>query len=554
MRIKLAPRTPSAYGYPLLLKQLLHTPLAWSPDQEIVYRDRSRYTYRDLLGRIGRLANGLASLCVSAGETVAVLDWDSHRYLECFFAVPMMGAVLHTVNVRLSQEQLLYTINHAEDDVLLVNSDFLPIVEAVADRFEKPKKLVLLTDERTAPPRSPLPFSAEYEELLARSSPDCDFPDFDEGACATLFYTTGTTGLPKGVCFSHRQLVLHTLAGMAAYGIPRSQGRLHRDDVYMPITPMFHAHAWGVPYMATAMGVKQVYPGRYDPAELLALKAREGVTFSHCVPTILDMVLSHPTAASVDLSGWKVITGGSVLPAPLCKRAMERGIDIWSGFGMSEMCPTACQSQLDTAMLSKDPDGQAEVRCKGGRPVPLVQMRIVDPDLKDLPHDGKVTGEVVYRAPWATQGYLKDAESSEKLWLGGYLHTGDVACIDGTGFVKVSDRLKDVIKTGGEWVSTLDLEAALARHPGVREVAVVGVPDAKWGERPLALVVLGDPRAGPGEEELRAYVREQAEKGVVSRYGVPDRILFVGEIDKTSVGKVDKKVLRERYKARGTDG
>ena len=283
--------TPSAYSYPLLIKQLLHTPLASAPDQEIVYADKQRYTYRDFARRLGRLANGLKRCGVEMGTTVAVMDWDSHRYLECFFAVPMIGAVLQTVNVRLSPEQILYTLNHAGAEVLLVNREFLPILAQIRADLMSVKTFVLLSDDD-----APLPegFAAEYESLLASSPEEYDFPDFDENTRATTFYTTGTTGLPKGVYFSHRQLVLHTLAVSAALGLAPVQGRFHRDDVYMPLTPMFHVHAWGIPYVATMAGVKQVYPGRYQPTTILELIEREKVSFSHCVPTILHMLLSSP--------------------------------------------------------------------------------------------------------------------------------------------------------------------------------------------------------------------------------------------------------------------
>ncbi|MBE0617763.1 MAG: AMP-binding protein, partial [Proteobacteria bacterium] len=322
-------KAPSAYAYPLLIRHLLHAPLAHAPDQEIVYRDLRRHSYRTFRERLGRLASALAGLGVKSGQTVAVMDWDSHRYLECFFAVPMMGAVLHTVNVRLSPEQILYTINHAEDDVLLVNAEFLPLVEAIRERIERPVTFVLLNDAPQAP-ASPVSFAGEYEALLARASADYAFPDFDENTRATTFYTTGTTGLPKGVYFSHRQLVLHTLTAAAALGSAGSQGRFHRDDVYMPITPMFHVHAWGLPYVATMLGVKQVYPGRYAPDTLLGLIQNERVTFSHCVPTILHMLLSSLALQGLDLSRWKVIIGGSALPRALAKRALDLGVDIFT--------------------------------------------------------------------------------------------------------------------------------------------------------------------------------------------------------------------------------
>jgi fatty-acyl-CoA synthase len=540
-------RTPSAYGYPLLVKHLLHTALATEPNREIVYRDLTRYDYRTLRQRIGKLASALALLGVEPGDTVAVLDWDSHRYLECYFAVPMMGAVLQTVNVRLSPEQILYTLNHARPTVVLVHADFLQVLEEIKDRIEPVKTYVLLTDAVDRPTTA-LAIAAEYEELLASGSAGYEFGDFDENTRATTFYTTGTTGLPKGVYFSHRQLVLHTLAGLAALGTAAAGQRFHRGDVYMPITPMFHVHAWGIPYMATVMGVKQVYPGRYAPDVLLRLIQTEKVTFSHCVPTILHMLLNCPGSQDVDLSGFKMIIGGSALSKGLARAALARGIDVFAGYGMSETCPILTIAQLTPEIAGRDADGQMEIRAKAGRPVPLVDLRIVDEEMRDVPRDGKAAGEVVVRAPWLTQGYLGDARSSEQLWRGGYLHTNDIASIDADDYVGITDRLKDVIKSGGEWISSLEIEDILSQHPAVSEAAVIGVPDERWGERPLALIVAKTDCANAiTEDDIKAHVQRYADKGVVSKWAVPSRVRSVSALDKTSVGKLDKKVLRQKY-------
>ena len=538
---------PSAYTYPLLIKHLLHTPLVHAPEQQIVYQGKYRYTYRDLRERIGRLASALAGLGVRHGSTVAVMDWDSHRYLECYFAVPMMGAVLQTVNVRLSPDQILYTLNHAKADVLLVHSDFVSMLEGIKDKLETVRKFVLITDgvERA---KVSVPNAIDYESIVGASSPEFSFPDFDENTRATTFYTTGTTGLPKGVYFSHRQLVLHTITALAALSSPASGQRFHRGDVYMPITPMFHVHAWGLPYIATVLGVKQVYPGRYLPDLLLELIQKEGVTFSHCVATIMHMILNAPAAREIDLSGWKVVIGGGALPQGLAKAAMERGIDIFTGYGMSETCPILSLAQIKPSTINLSTDQEVALRCKTGLPVPLVDLRLVDPDMRDVPRDGRATGEIVVRAPWLTQGYLSNPKASEELWAGGYLHTQDMANIDEEGYLQITDRLKDVIKTGGEWVSSLELESLISQHPGVSEVAVIGIKDEKWGERPMALVV---PKAGrvPSvtEEDIRMHLRGFSEKGVISKYAVPESVKFIETIDKTSVGKCDKKQLRKKY-------
>ena len=534
----------NAYHYPLLIKNLLHTPRATALDQEIVYRGQLRMTYRDFLGRLGRLANALTGLGVQQGQTVAVMDWDSHRYLECFFAVPMMGAVLQTVNVRLSPEQVVYTLNHAQADIILVNAEFLPLLESIKDQLETAKQFVLLNDEAAAP-ASAIAFAGEYEALLAAAAPEYEFPDFDENTRATTFYTTGTTGLPKGVFFSHRQLVLHTLATATQLcSAPRS-GRLHRDDVYMPITPMFHVHAWGLPYVATLLGLKQVYPGRYVPDTLAGLIRDEKVSFSHCVPTILHMMLTSATAAQVDFSGWTVIIGGSALPKGLAAAALDRGIDVFAGYGMSETCPILTLAQVPSDADLDDRALQADLRVRTGYPIPLVDLRVVNPDMADQPHDGQTAGEVVVRAPWLTQGYLHNPDASADLWAGGYLHTGDVGVIDAKGCLQVTDRIKDVIKTGGEWVSSLELESIISQHPAVSEAAVIGIKDEKWGERPYAMVVLKEGQTA-SVEDIKKHVQAAAEQGHISRYAIPDQISFVATLARTSVGKLNKVALRKQ--------
>jgi len=535
---------PSAYAYPLLIKQLLHTPLATNPRQEIVYADKRRYTYEELFRRINRLGNALSSLGVHGGNIVAVMDWDSHRYLECYFAVPMLGAVLQTVNVRLSPEQMLYTLNHGKAEVLLVNRDFLDVLERIRPDLTTVREFILLADDDTTLPAG---FVGEYEHLLAGCRDQFDFPDFDENTRATTFYTTGTTGLPKGVYFSHRQLVLHTLAVTGALALAPRQGGFHRDDVYMPLTPMFHVHAWGLPYVATLAGVKQVYPGRYVPENILKLIEREKVTFSHCVPTIMNMLLTAPYSSQVDLSKWKVLIGGSALTSALAQAALQRGIDIFAGYGMSETGPILTLAQLAPDAES-DTEHHIATRTLTGRPIPLVDLRTVDDHMQTLPRDGGSAGEVVVRAPWLTQGYLQNPDASELLWEGGWLHTQDVGHIDGRGYLQVTDRFKDVIKTGGEWISSLELEDILCRHPGVAEAAVIGIPDKDWGERPLALVVLKADFAGKVDmAEIQAYVRGFAELGRISRYGVPDRVEFVEALARTSVGKLNKRAMREQW-------
>jgi fatty-acyl-CoA synthase len=310
----------------------------------------------------------------------------------------------------------------------------------------------------------------------------------------------------------------------------------------MPITPMFHVHAWGLPYVATMLGAKQVYPGRYVPDTLLQLIRREDVTFSHCVPTILKMIVDRLVDTNTDLVRWKVVIGGSALPLPLARAAIARGIDVIAGYGMSETCPLLTLAHLPANTKHWDDDKRIAQRCRAGRPIPFVELRIVDPNMKDVPRDGVTPGEVVVRAPWLTQGYLEEPERSGELWRGGWLHTGDVGMIDADGYLKITDRIKDVVKTGGEWVSSLDIEDIILRMPEVSEVAVVGMPDERWGERPVAVVVKKG--AALTSEAIRAHVAGFAERGAISRYAVPERVHFVDAIPKTSVGKLDKKVIR----------
>ncbi len=534
-------KTQSAYSYPLLIKNLLYSPVVDTPRQEIVYRGEKRFTYEQFRRRVCRLANVLVELGVQPGDTIGVMDWDSHRYLECFFAVPMIGAVLHTVNVKLSPEQVLYTLNHAEDDYIFVNEEFLPLLEQIKARLDMVKGYVVLQDEYRQT-ETTVPLTGEYETLLAAAPEAHAFADFDENRRATTFYTTGTTGMPKGVFFSHRQLVLHTLATLSALSSAAKQGRFHREDVYMPITPMFHVHAWGFPYIATFTGVKQVYPGKYMPSNVLRLIAQEKVTFSHCVPTILHLLMNDPTFADTDLSAWKVVIGGAALPKALCRAYLRKGVDIFSGYGMSETCPVLSLAQVDEDDLSEEQE--IEIRCKTGRAIPLVDLRVVDTDMHDVGGDGRSVGEVVVRSPWLTQAYLKDKRNSELLWQGGYLHTGDVASIDDRAYVSITDRIKDVIKIGGEWISSLELEDVISQHPSVAEVAVVGKADEKWGERPLALVVA---KEKVGAKELVRHVQGFTDTGILNKQALLLKVELVDSIDKTSVGKIDKKLLREKY-------
>ena len=535
------------YNYPLIIKKLLKDPLIKSPEREIVYSDRHRYTYRDLNRRIAKLAAGLTELGASAGDTIAVFDYDSHRYLECFFAIPMIGAVLQTVNWRLSADQIAYTVNHAEAKIIIINADFMPILDEIYDRLETVKTVVVIA-ENVAASDTKIKMDAEFEEMMQSASESFDFPDLDENTKATTFYTTGTTGDPKGVHFTHRQLVLHTLAVAVEFGAFNTISRFRSNDVYMPMTPMFHVHAWGFPYVATLLGAKQIYPGQYEPEKLLKLIQTEGVTFSHCVPTILQMLLTSPSVKEVDLSGWKVVIGGARLPKGLARAARDLGVEISAGYGMSETGPVMTAATPKEGMLDWEGDRLLDIIIKTGKPIPLAEVEVVDAEGNILPHDGVSTGEVVMRSPWLTRTYFKAPDKTEELWRNGWLHSGDVGYIGEDGYLQITDRIKDVIKSGGEWVSSLDLENLLSQHEAVLESAAIGVPDEKWGERPLMIVTLKPEfQDKVGEADLKAFMKKGAEEGKLPKYGVPDRYVFTDAIPKTSVGKLDKKVLRKQY-------
>ncbi|MWV17656.1 long-chain-fatty-acid--CoA ligase [Pseudomonas sp. L-22-4S-12] len=542
LQTRVIPPADNAHEAPLLIKRLLLSGIRYEKTREIVYRDQMRYSYATFNERVARLANVLSAAGVKAGDTVAVMDWDSHRYLECMFAIPMIGAVLHTINIRLSAEQILYTMNHAEDKFVLVNSEFVPLYQSVASQLTTVEKTLLLTDG--AEKSAELPnLVGEYESLLAGASAQYDFPDFDENSVATTFYTTGTTGNPKGVYFTHRQLVLHTLAEASVLGSLDSVRLLGTNDVYMPITPMFHVHAWGIPYVATMLGIKQVYPGRYEPELLVQLWQKEKVTFSHCVPTILQMVLNAKAGQGLDFAGWKIIIGGSALNRALYEAAKARGIQLTAAYGMSETCPLISCAHINDELLAGSEDERTTYRIKAGVPVPLVEAAIMAADGRLLPADGETQGELVLRAPWLTQGYFREPEKGAELWEHGWLHTGDVATLDDFGFIDIRDRIKDVIKTGGEWLSSLELEDLISRHPAVREVAVVGIPDPQWGERPFALLVLREGQSLDARG-LKEHLKPFVEQGHINKWAIPSQIALVTDIPKTSVGKLDKKRIR----------
>nr|WP_317199332.1 fatty acid--CoA ligase [uncultured Psychrobacter sp.] len=542
---------PLAYDYPLIIKQLLNRAKTVSQDQEIIYADKARMTYADLFARINRLANVLADLNLKAGDVIAVMDWDTHRYLESYFAIPMSEYILQTVNVRLSPEKVLYTINHAKPKVLMVNSEFAALVKDYQFENSSIEHIIWLDDNGMTVEGvfgdNQSRVAGEYESLLEAASQEFDFPEFDENTIATTFYTSGTTGDPKGVFFSHRQLVLHSMAEAATLGmLPDKQG-VSYGDVYMPMTPMFHVHAWGFPFTATMVGLKQVYPGRYAPDTLLDLIINEKVSITHCVPTILQMVLGEAQERNASFNGLKMIIGGSKLTEGLAKSALAQDIEVYTGYGMSETAPliSLTEFSLDEPEMNEDED--VARRCMAGKPVLMVDAQVWSESNQSVGTGKDKTGELVLRAPWLTQSYFKNDDAGTELWENGYMHTQDIAYMRDDGYITITDRLKDVIKSGGEWISSLEIETILSLHPAVADVSVIGVRDKQWGERPMALIVLKPDASETSSDDIKAVAEQAVERGIIPKYGIPSEFKFVDDLPKTSVGKHDKKLMREQY-------
>jgi fatty-acyl-CoA synthase len=519
--------TDAAYYQPLLIRSIFESAMACGTNEQIVDRYDRRFGYTDFGHRVHALAAALSDRGVKAGDVVAVLDWDSPRYLEAYFAIPMMGAILQTVNPRLPAAHLNHALSSTGWHTLLCHADFMPLIANFGDATVLQPRIVILSEDEALD---------EYENLLARAKTDYSFVDIPENSVATLFHTSGTTGFPKAVSFTHRQLVLQTLATMGALGTQPHGQDLNCTDVYMPLTPMFHVHAWGLPYVATLMGLRQVYPGRYEPARIIDLKVREGVTFSHCVPTVLQMILD--ASGKQDFGNWKMVIGGSALPPALHLAAGTRGIRTFAGYGMSETGPLVSIARS----IGNDDNALLDL-VSAGHAVPLVTSRIMGPSGELIDHDGGAQGELQLRSPWLTGGYVDNDAASDELWRDGWLHTQDVASIGPNNRIIIRDRLKDLIKTGGEWVPSIAIEEILLEVDGVANAAAVGIADAKWGERPVAFFV---PRQSSNIDPLLLIeiIRDAVTAGRISRYAVPNALYRLENLPLTSVGKIDKVALR----------
>ncbi len=525
--------------YPLTLTHVLERAARQFADKAIVTRTpdgEHRYTYRDLRRRAARLAGALRALGVRPGDRVGTFAWNTYRHLELYLTVPAYGAVLHTLNIRLFPEQIAYIVNHAADSVVFVDDTLVPALEPLADRLGTVRAFVVMGD-------GPLPATRlapvhRYEDLLAAAPADFEFPRLDEWAAAGMCYTSGTTGNPKGVVYSHRALALQCLAQVAADAMALSEG-----DVVLPVVPMFHANAWGLPFSATMVGATQVYPGAQPTPDVIAdLVERHRVTVTGGVPTVLIGLLAAVEQTPRDLSSLRaLLCGGSAVPEALIEAYDRLGLTVVQAWGMTETAPLATVSKPLSRMRGWSEAERRAVRARQGTPVPFVELRVVDDAGRELPWDGKSVGELEVRGPWVTAGYHED-ERSRDAFHDGWFRTGDVATLDADGCVTITDRAKDVIKSGGEWISSVELENAIMAHPQVLEAAVIGLHHDRWQERPLACVV---PKPGqqPTKAAILAHLRDR-----VAKWWLPDDVVFVEALPKTSVGKIAKRELRERFR------
>jgi len=527
---------------PLNISAMLERAEMLFPKKEVVSRMKGgvvRHTYKEIGERTRRLANVLKNLGVEIGDRIGTLAWNHHRHLEAYFAIPSVGAVLHTINIRLSPQHISYIINHAEDKVLFIDEDFVPLIENIKNSIPHVKAFVIMTDSDVLPETSLQP-AYHYEDLLQSGDPNFPFlKEIDENSPAGMCYTSATTGNPKGVIYSHRGIVLHSLAlGLA------DSAALSERDVALPVVPMFHVNAWGLPFAAVWFGAKLVMPGpAFTPKVIAQLMEEEKVTLAAGVPTIWLGLLKELEQGSYNLSHvTRILCGGSAAPKGMIKAFEEKyKIPFVHAYGMTETSPLVILSRLKSYQQDLPAEERLEIRAKQGYLVPGVEMKVVGQN-GEVEWNGSEMGELCLRGPWIASEYYKDGRTNE-VFRDGWLHTGDVVTVDEEGFVKIVDRTKDIIKSGGEWISSVDLENALMAHEAIFEAAVVAVPHDEWQERPIACIVVKEGKTVT-KEELYDYLKPQ-----FAKWWIPDDFIFMSEIPKTSVGKFLKRELRETVKA-----
>jgi fatty-acyl-CoA synthase len=526
--------------YQLTLQPVLERAYRLYPKRQLSTKqgpNMHRYTYTDMYGRVGQLAGALTRLGVQPGDRVATLAWNTYRHMELYFAIPCMGAVCHTLNLRLPPDQLIYIINHAEDKVIFVDQSLLPLIEKLVPHLKTVQHYVVMAD---APLQTTLPNAVSYEEFIAAEKPDFAWPTLDENEAAAMCYTSGTTGNPKGVLYSHRSIYLHTMGACQTDGLGLSE-----KDSVMPVVPMFHVLAWGIPYAATMLGCVQVFPGPHlQPKDLAELIQNEKITLTAGVPTLWLGLYGLLESENYNVSSLRaMIVGGSAAPRSMIEAYQKKlGLKICHAWGMTETSPLGTVCNLKRETLELPEDEQFVIRAKQGIPVPGVEIRALDENGKEVTHDGKAMGELQIRGPWVAGSYYMDARSADA-FMDGWFRTGDVVTIDDEGYMQIVDRTKDLVKSGGEWISTVELESAIMAHPKVLEAAVIAVPHPKWQERPLAIVVVKPNTEPPSKQEIYDLLSKD-----FAKWQFPDDIVFLDAIPKTSVGKFDKKVIRQQFK------
>jgi fatty-acyl-CoA synthase len=526
---------------PLLISDLIRHADRHHGSTEIVSRTveggMHRYSYRDAHARARRLANALKRLGVGMHERVATLAWNGYRHFEIYYAVAGSGAVIHTINPRLFPDQIAYIANHAEDKVVFFDLTFAPLVEKLAPQMKSVRHFVAMTD-RAHMPKERIPDLLLYEDLIEGEKPEFDWPSFDERTAACLCYTSGTTGNPKGALYSHRSTILHAYAA----ALPDSFG-LQARDVVLPVVPMFHVNAWGLPYSAALTGAKLVFPGaQLDGKSIYELFEAEGVTLSAGVPTVWLGVLNYMKEHKLRFSTLnRTLIGGSACPPAMLRTLQkEYGVEVRHGWGMTEMSPLGTVCRLKAKHARLDDEAKFAVQDKQGFAIYGVDMRIVNENGEELPRDGKAFGDLQVRGPWVIREYFK-GEGGDPL-RGGWFPTGDVATLDADGYMQITDRSKDVIKSGGEWISSIDLENIAIAHPAIAEAAVIGVQHAKWDERPIVVAVKRPGKDVSREELLKFY------EGKIAKWWMPEDVVFVNELPHTATGKLSKLTLRQQFR------
>ena len=529
--------------YELLAHRILERAATQFPGKEIVTRvgaGAHRYTYADLFARTARLGNALRELGIGVGDRVGTFAWNTYRHLEAYFAPATIGAVTHTINIRLAPDTMAYIINHAGDRALLIDPDLAPLIAGIADRLISVRHYIILGHESDLP--ECLPGAIAYETLLAAAAGEYRPTDVDEYAPMGLCYTSATTGLPKGVAYSHRAVYLHSLTSATADMLALSE----RDRI-MAIVPMFHVNSWGLPYSGTLVGATQIFPGvRPDPRAICELLAGEKVTVSAGVPTIWIGVLDYlaRTGAEYDFTALRqVISGGSALPLAVLQAYRERlGVEMTHAYGMTEAAPLISVNRRRSWLDTLSDAERLDLCASQGVIAPGVELRLVDDAGNTVPQDGQQRGELWFRAPWLASEYVDDDRSADT-FVDGWYHSGDIASVTPDGYIQIADRVSDMVKSGGEWISSVDLESAIMAHPDVLEAAVIAVPHPQWQERPLACVVpRSEPAAPLTKEAVLEFIRPR-----FARWWLPDAVVFLDEIPKTTVGKFDKKALREQF-------